>query len=195
MKKKINSNEEALLLAIVWPLLDGMMKASNYPLSLPLGLVLFQPQIHLSMASSVPTTKNFPCDPPCLRKFKSATALAQHKCYAPAHTQAGLPVRSVSTNGASGRADNNPSRVNGTGGGTRSEIHGTQGVRITVSEKPVSKDASRNANGTMIKAKTTQTGAKSRCTLCNKPFATDQALADHVRDSPRHRAAAVKWRQ
>ncbi|CAK7198939.1 hypothetical protein SEUCBS139899_001607 [Sporothrix eucalyptigena] len=148
------------------------------------------------MASKTPAAKTFHCNPPCNRIFKTAALLAKHKRYAPRHTQAGQqPTNALPKNGSSGVWI-----------ASASEIHGTQGVRITAASGQAEEVSTRvrNPGGntriaagqiksvTPAESKKKETKeAKPWCALCNKSFVTEQALADHVRGSPKHNVEVV----
>ncbi|KJR85463.1 uncharacterized protein SPSK_09515 [Sporothrix schenckii 1099-18] len=126
------------------------------------------------MASSGPTARSFSCDPPCFRKFKTAAALKNHKRDARNHAQAGRPANAVPTNGISERKNRG---IPSSGTGTTRNRHGARGATIVASTV------------TTTRAKKKQATKTSRCTLCDKLFVTDEALADHTRNSRKHNMA------
>ncbi|CAK7223690.1 hypothetical protein SCUCBS95973_005265 [Sporothrix curviconia] len=112
---------------------------------------------------------------------------------APAGAEGLLPGASPpSANGASNVANGN--RTGNTG-----EPHGAQGVRIAASRNkgnnvrrvPGANGAANGSHGAGQGSSQAPVGAAPICSLCNKLFVTEQALAMHVRDSPRHGAATA----
>lgn len=138
----------------------------------------------------------FPCDPPCVRKFMSAAALAQHKSNAPRHSQGGPSLNGHQpANGTVNVAD--AATVNGNSiVDAASELHGAQGVSILATANNVNGNTnSPRSNGTNRPEKKKGKEKKPRCFPCDRPFATKQALADHVRDSSNHGATAQGQQQ